>query len=214
MVDRAYPLLRVSPWQCLTSPVMIGSPSPSHPTVRSVFPSTAVRQSSSPTMRRFRRVLEHAAANVGEPHGIQLAVRKAFPSETPAFASLGQVPAKTDVDKALEPSEGLAGVRVPEVVDPPRHDRIHHLHELLRTDWRSSRRHILQSVSNFLLGGLCWENVDGLLTAPGTSTFHKVEPDEIKPIGHPCHARLVAVDGQIHPLGDALKGGEDRLRAS
>src|SRR6266478_4466114 len=99
---------------------MIGSPSPSHPTVRSVFPSTAVRQSSSHTMRRFRRVLEHAAANVGEPHGIQLAVRKAFPSETPAFASLGQVPAKTDVDKALEPSEGLAGVRVPEVVDPPR----------------------------------------------------------------------------------------------
>src|SRR5262249_58593192 len=67
---------------------------------------------------------------------------------------------------------------------------------------------------NFLLGGLCRENVDGLLPAPGTSTFHKVEPDEITPIGHPCHARLVAVDGQIHPLGDALKGGEDRLRAS
>ena len=68
-------------------------------------------------MRRFRPVREQAAANVGEPHRIQLAVRKAFPSETPAFASLGQVPAKTDVDKALEPSEGLAGVRVPEVVD-------------------------------------------------------------------------------------------------
>src|SRR5215471_7317366 len=32
MVDRAYLLLRVSPWQCLTSPVMIGSPSPSHRT--------------------------------------------------------------------------------------------------------------------------------------------------------------------------------------
>src|SRR5215831_4662497 len=103
MVDRAYPLLRVSPWQCLTSPVMIGSPSPSYPTVRSVFPSTAVRQSSSPTMRRFRQVLEHAAADIDEPHGIQLAVRKAFPSETPAFTSLGQVPAKTDVDETLQP---------------------------------------------------------------------------------------------------------------
>src|SRR5919198_6671714 len=112
MVDRAYLLLRVSPWQCLTSPVMIGSPFPSHPTVRAVFPSTAVRQSSSHTMRRFRRVLEHAATNVDESHGIQLAVRKAFPSETPAFTALGQVPAKTDVDETLQPAEGLAGIGV------------------------------------------------------------------------------------------------------
>ena len=44
--------------------------------------------------------------------------------------------------------------------------------------------------------------------------FHKVKPNEIKPIGHPCHACLVAVDGQIHPLGDALKGSEYRLRTS
>src|SRR5499426_1396348 len=77
------------PLQCLTSPVMIGSPSPSHPTVRSVFPSTAVRQSSPYTMPRFRHVLQLAAANVGEPHGIQLAVRIAFPPEPPAFTSLG-----------------------------------------------------------------------------------------------------------------------------
>src|SRR5215471_8229118 len=159
MVDKAYLLLRVSPWQCLTSPVMIGSPSPSHPTVRSVFPSTAVRQSSSHTMRRFRRVLEQAAANVDEPHRIQLPVRKAFPSETPAFTSLGQVPAKTDVDEALKPSEGLAGVSVTEVVDPPRHHGIHHRHEFLRTDRRSSRRDILQAVPNFLLSRLGWEHV-------------------------------------------------------
>src|SRR5215510_7211947 len=114
MVDRAYLFLRVSPWQCLTSPVMIGAPSPSHPTVRSVFPSTAVRQSSSHTMRRFRQIFEHAAANVDELHRIQLAVRKAFPSETPAFTSLGQVPAKTDVDETLQPAESLAGVGMPE----------------------------------------------------------------------------------------------------
>src|SRR5262249_50578065 len=101
MVDRAYLLLRVSPWQCLTSPVMIGAPSPSHPTVRSVFPSTAVRQSSSHIMRRFHPVREHAAADVGEPHRIQLAIRKAFPSETPAFPALGQVPAKTKLPKKL-----------------------------------------------------------------------------------------------------------------
>src|SRR5215472_10559459 len=156
------------PWQCLTSPVMIGSPSPSHPTVRAVFPSTAVRQSSSYPMRRFRFVLEQAAAKVGKPHRLQLAVRKALPSETPAFASLGQVPAKTNVDEALKPSEGLAGVGMTEVVDPPHHHRIHHVHELLRTDGRSSRRHILQAVPNVLLSRLGWENVDGLLPAPGT----------------------------------------------
>src|SRR5262249_55929848 len=193
---------------------MIGSPSPSHPTVRSVFPSTAVRQSSSYIMRRFRLVREHAAANVGEPHRIQLAVRKALPSETPAFTSLSQVPAKTDVDEALEPSERLAGVGVPEVVDPPRHYGIHHIHAFLRTDRRSSRRAILQAVPHFLLGGLGWEDVDGLLAAPGTLAFHKVEADEITPIGHACHARLGAVEGQIHPLGDAREGGKDRLRAS
>src|SRR5215475_12278730 len=148
MVDRAYLLLRVSPWQCLTSPVMIGSPSPSHPTVRSVFPSTAVRQSSSHTMHRFRRVLEHAAANVDESHRIQLAVRKTFPSEPPAFTSLGQVPAKTDIHETLKPTKSLAGVRVSEIVRPPRHDRIHHLHEFLRADGCTPRRDVLQAVLN------------------------------------------------------------------
>src|SRR5262245_36799357 len=101
--------------QCLTSPAMVGSPFPSHPPVRSVFPSTAVRQSSSRTMRRFRHVFEHAAADVDESYGIQLAVWEAFPPKTPAFTSLGQIPAKADVDEPLQPAECLAGVRVPEV---------------------------------------------------------------------------------------------------
>src|SRR5262249_29639552 len=150
MVDRAYLLLRVSPWQCLTSPVMVGSPFPSHPTVRSVFPSTAVRQSSSHTRRRLRHVLQQAAANGDEPHRIQLAVRKAFPSETPACTSLGQVPATSDVDEALKPSERWAGVGVSEGVCPPRPHGMHHRHAFLRTDRRSSRRDILQAVPNFL----------------------------------------------------------------
>src|SRR5262245_49024311 len=148
MVDRAYLLLRVSPWQCLTSPVMIGSPSPSHPTVRSVFPSTAVRQSSSHTIRRLRRVLEHAAANVHASHRIPLAVRQTFPSDPPAFTSLGQVPAKTDIHETLKPTKSLAGVRVSEIVRPPRHDRMHHRHEFLRADGCTSRREVLQAAPN------------------------------------------------------------------
>src|SRR4029453_17341773 len=125
---------------------MIGSPSPSHPTVRSVFPSTAVRQSSSPTMHRFRHVFEHAAADVHEAHGIELAVWEAFPPKTPTFTSLGQVPAKTDIDKALQPTAGRAGIRVPAVVRPPQHDRVHHLHELFRANRRASRCEIFQPV--------------------------------------------------------------------
>src|SRR5215475_9135173 len=108
---------------------MIGSPSPSHPTVRAVFPSTAVRQSSSHIMRRFHPVREQAAADVGEPHRIQRAVRKAFPSEPPAFTSLGQVPAKTDIHETLQPTKSLAGVRMSEIIHPPRHDWIHHRHK-------------------------------------------------------------------------------------
>src|SRR5215475_1811417 len=161
---------------------MIGSPSPSHPTVRAVFPSTAVRQSSSHTMRRFRPVREQAAAAVGEPHRIQLAVRKAFPPETPAFTALGQVPAKTDIDEALKPTESLAGVRVPEVVRPPRHYRIDHLHEFLRADRCSSRRDVLQAVPNLLLGRLRRENVDGVLAALlGLLRFTKLKPMKSNP---------------------------------
>src|SRR5882672_9116879 len=100
-VDEAYLLLRVSPVQCLTSLVLVSSPFPSHPTVRSVFPNTAVRQSSPSTVRRFRHVLQLAAADIGKPHRIQLAIRIAFPPEPPAFASLGQVATKANVDKAL-----------------------------------------------------------------------------------------------------------------
>src|SRR6266581_8474554 len=103
--------------------------SPSHPTVRSVFPNTAVRQSSPYTVRRFRHVFQPAAADIGEAHRIQLAVRIALPPEPPAFTSLGEVATKANVDKALQPTEGLAGIRVAEVVDPPRQQRIDLRHE-------------------------------------------------------------------------------------
>src|SRR4029434_3795570 len=101
MVDRAYPLLRVSPWQCLTSPVMIGSPSPSHPTVRSVFPSTAVRQPSSQSRRRCAGVSHLPAANGGDPHGIEASVRGLLPPAPPAFPSRGEIPPKARGNEAL-----------------------------------------------------------------------------------------------------------------
>ena len=118
-VDGAYLLLRVSPLQCLTSPLLVRSPFPSHPTVRSVFPNTAVRQSSPSTMRRFRHVLQLPAANIGEAHRIQLTSRITGPSESPAFTSLGEVATKASVDEVLQSPEGVAGVGVTEVVYTP-----------------------------------------------------------------------------------------------
>ena len=141
-------------------------------------------------------------------------VRKTFPSETPALTSLGQVPAKTDIDETLKPTESLAGIRVPEVVRPPRHYRIHHIHEFLRADRCSSRRYVLQAVPNLLLSRLRWENVDGILAAPRTPPFHEVEADEIESLGHTRHVSLVAVESQVHPRGDRLQCGDNGLGTS
>ena len=68
-------------------------------------------------MHRFRHVLQLAAADIGKAHRIQLAIRIALPSEPPAFTSLGEVATKTNIDKALEPTECLAGVGVAEVIE-------------------------------------------------------------------------------------------------
>src|SRR5712691_691397 len=182
-VDEAYLLLRVSPVQCLTSLVLVSSPFPSHPTVRSVFPNTAVRQSSPSTVHRFRHILQFAAADIGEAHRIQFTIRVALPAEPPAFTSLGQVATKANVDKALQPPEGLAGIGVAEVVDPPRHQRIDLGHEFLRADRRPSGGEVLQFVANRLLGRLGWEEIDGGLAARGTFAFDKLYAEEVKPLG-------------------------------
>src|SRR5262245_56828924 len=154
---------------------MIGSPSPSHPTVRAVLPSTAVRQSSSHPMHRFRSVLEQAAANGGEPHRLPLAVRKTFPPDPPALTALGQGPAQTDMDDTLQPTKSLAGVRVSARARPPRHERMHHRHACLRAAGCTSRREVLQAVPHLRWCRLGWETGDGVLPTPGTLAFPEVE---------------------------------------
>ena len=47
---------------------------------------------------------------------------------------MGEVATKANGDKALQAAEGVAGVRVAEVVHPSRHQRIDLGHEVLRTD--------------------------------------------------------------------------------
>ena len=87
--------------QCLNSPVMIGSPFPSHPTVRSVFPNTAVRQPSSQSMHRCSLVPDEPTANVDNPLGVQPLIRVLLPPETSAFTSKGQVASKASIDESL-----------------------------------------------------------------------------------------------------------------
>src|SRR5262249_53197603 len=65
--------------------VISGSPSPSHPTVRAVFPHTAVRQSSCPGIHRGFLVPDRPAANVDDASGIQDTIRILFPSVPTAF---------------------------------------------------------------------------------------------------------------------------------
>jgi hypothetical protein len=44
--------------------------------------------------------------------------------------------------------------------------------------------------------------------------LHAVKTAAITPIGHAGHARLVAVQAQVHPLGDRVECGTSRLGAA
>src|SRR5438132_321715 len=111
---------------------MAGSPFPSHPTIRAVFPHTAVRQSSCPGMHRRSLVLDHPAANVDHASGIQGTIRRVLPSEPTAFTATGQVASKAYIDESLQGPKGLASIGVAIVVHPSPHHLIHLLHKFLR----------------------------------------------------------------------------------
>src|SRR5690349_17561607 len=80
--------------QCLISVFLAGSPFPSHPTGRSVFPSPAVRQSSSHVMRRLSLVPDDSAPDVNDAQGVQSRIRVFLPPEASAFTAIVQIAAK------------------------------------------------------------------------------------------------------------------------
>ena len=100
-----FPLL-----QCLSSVILAGSPFPSHPTGRSVFPNPAVRQSSSHSMHRLTRVLDDSAPDVDHPSGVQSRIRVFLPPEASTFMAKVQVTAKASVDESLQAAKCLARV--------------------------------------------------------------------------------------------------------
>src|SRR5215471_7752426 len=115
--------------QCLTNVLLAGSPFPSHPTGRSVFPSPAVRQSSSHRMRRLSLVLDDAAPDVDQSSGIQSRIRILLPPEASAFTAKVQVSAKASVDESLQVPERVACIGVAIVIHPSPHRLIHLLHK-------------------------------------------------------------------------------------
>src|SRR5713226_10661876 len=116
-LDVAYLFLRVSPSAVLTSPILAGSPFPSHPTGRSVFPSPAVRQSSSHGMRRLSLVPDDSAPDVDHSSGVQSRIRVLLPPEASAFTAIVQISAKARVDESLQDPEGVAGIGVAIVIE-------------------------------------------------------------------------------------------------
>jgi hypothetical protein len=182
-VEGAYLLLGVSPLQCLTSPILVRSPFPSHPPVRSDFPNTAVRQASPSLRHRVRPVLQRAAADIGQAPRLQLAVRIAVPSDSPAFTSVGQVATKANGDEVLESPACLARVRVTEGVHPSRQQRIDLGHEFLRTERRAARGEVLQFVTDRLLGRLRRKERTGRLARRGPVAFAELHAAEVQALG-------------------------------
>src|SRR5690242_13264060 len=77
--------------QCLSSTILAGSPFPSHPTGRSVFPSPAVRQSSSHSMRRLSLVPDDSAPDVDHSPGVQSRIGIFLPPKASAFTAIVQI---------------------------------------------------------------------------------------------------------------------------
>src|SRR5450759_5257638 len=126
-----FPLL-----QCLTSPIVAGSPFPSHPTGRSVFPSPAVRQSSSHGMRRLSLVPDDSAPDVDHSPGVQSRIWVFLPPKASAFTAIVQVPAKASVDESLQAPKSLARIGMAIVIHPSPYRLIHLLNKLRGRDRR------------------------------------------------------------------------------
>src|ERR1035437_391043 len=157
-----FPLL-----QCLTSDILAGSPFPSHPTGRSVFPSPAVRQSSSHSMRRPSLIPDDPAPDVDHPPGVQSRIRVLLPPKASAFTAIVQIPAKASVDESLQAAKGLARIGMAKVIDPSPHRLIHRLHKLRGPNWGPPLGEAFDLSSDVALRGLAGKDGDVRLAAVG-----------------------------------------------
>src|ERR1700719_277522 len=157
-----FPLL-----QCLSSVILAGSPFPSHPTGRSVFPSPAVRQSSSHSMRRLSLVPDDSAPDVDHSSGVQSRIWVFLPPKASAFTAIVQIAAKASVDESLQAPESVAGISVAIVIHPSPHRLIHLLHKLRGPDWCPPLGEAFDPSSDVALRGLAGMDIDAPCAAVG-----------------------------------------------
>src|ERR1700751_3343278 len=150
-----FPLL-----QCLISPIVAGSPFPSHPTGRSVFPSPAVRQSSSHSMRRLSLVPDDSAPDVDNAQGVQSRIRVFLPPEASAFTTIVQITAKASVDESLQAPKSVAGIGVAIVIHPSPYRLIHLFHKLRGPNGGPPLSEALDPSPDVALGGLAGMDVN------------------------------------------------------
>src|SRR4029077_2740806 len=153
--------------QCLTNVLLAGSPFPSHPTGRSVFPSPAVRQSSSHLMRRLSVVLDDSTPDVDHPPGIQSRIRVFLPPEASAFTAIVQVAAKANVDESLQVPKRVACIGVTIVINPSPYRLIPLFRKLCGLNLCPPLREALDLPSDPALRGLARMGVDARLAARG-----------------------------------------------
>src|SRR6266478_8407352 len=157
-----FPLL-----QCLTSILLAGSPFPSHPTGRSVFPSPAVRQSSSHGMRRLSLVPDDSAPDVDHSSGVQSRIRVCLPPEASAFTAIVQIAAKASVDESLQAPKSVTGIGVAIVVHPSPHRLIHLFDKLRGPDWGPPLGEAFDPSPDVALGGFAGMDIDVQFAAVG-----------------------------------------------
>ena len=178
---------------------MAGSPFPSHPTVRAVFPHTAVRQSSCPGLHRCFLIPDHPAAHVEDASGVQGTIWIALPSKPTVLTATGQVASKAYIDEALQGPKGLPGIGVAIVVHPPPHHLIHLLHKFRRRHRSAPFGAGLYAPPYAALRRLTGKDVDRILSAGWAASLHDVAPEEVQALHQFRDAGLVAIERQTHP---------------
>src|ERR1700746_3969147 len=153
--------------QCLSSTILAGSPFPSHPTGRSVFPSPAVRQSSSHSMHRLSLVPDDSAPDVDHSPGVQSRIWVFLPPKASAFTAIVQIAAKASVDESLQAPKRVAGIGVAIVIPPSPHRLIHLYHKLRGLDRGPPLGEALDPSSDVALRGFAGMDVDVRFAAIG-----------------------------------------------
>jgi len=156
-------------------------------------------------MHRLTRVLDDFAPDINNASGIQSRIWVFLPPKASTFTAKVQEPAKASVDESLQAAKCLARIGVAKVVYPSPHRSIYLLNKPCGRHRRPPLGEVLNPPSDIALRCLAGKDVDAPLPALGRTTFHELEPDEVKPFGQLRDPGLFAIDRQSHARCDRGK---------